>query len=136
AVGGISAYVSLPDGTFFYGAHLSAFVDGQRSGMAVKTGEVIGFVGNTGDAIGGTPHLHFEIHPKGGAAVDPKSYLDQWVKDAVANAPSIIAAFESARPQAVVATALTREISEGGGMFAAPASPPRSQLLWATSASP
>jgi murein DD-endopeptidase MepM/ murein hydrolase activator NlpD len=136
-VGGTAVYVTMPDGTYFYGAHLSAFVAGQKTGQKVKTGDVIGFVGDSGDALGGPPHLHFEIHPKGGAAVDPKQYLDEWVKGAIANAPAIVATFESSRPRAVVATLLTREISEGGGgMFAAPASPPRSQLLWATSASP
>ena len=136
-VGGLSVYVKLPDGTEFYGAHLSAFVDKQKSGQSVKTGDVIGFVGNTGDADGGPAHLHFQIMPKGGAPTDPKPYLDDWINSAIANAPAVIASFQSARPQAVVATAMTREIAEGGGgLFAAPSSPPRSQLLWATAASP
>ncbi len=137
ATGGISVYVKMADGTEFYGTHLSALVDKQKSGQRVKTGEVIGFVGNTGNAEGGPGHLHFQIHPRGGAPVNPKPYLDEWVKNAVDNAPALIASFQGSRPRAVVATAMTRELADGGGgMFGAPASPPRSQLLWATAASP
>jgi hypothetical protein len=61
-LGGLSAYVTQADGTYFYMAHLSGFVPGQADGQAVKTGDVVGYVGNTGDAAGGPTHVHFEIH--------------------------------------------------------------------------
>jgi len=57
------------DGTYFFYAHLSAFADGIEVGTEVAAGQVIGYVGNTGNS--GTPHLHFEVHPDGGAAVNP-----------------------------------------------------------------
>ncbi|MBI4934717.1 MAG: peptidoglycan DD-metalloendopeptidase family protein [Actinobacteria bacterium] len=57
------------DGTYFFYAHLSAFAPGLKVGSTVKAGQIIGYVGMTGNA--GSPHLHFEVHPKGGAAVNP-----------------------------------------------------------------
>jgi len=69
-LGGLAAYVTGSDGTTYYYAHLNDYVGGGRS---VATGELIGHVGNTGDASGGASHLHFEIRPGGpnGAAIDP-----------------------------------------------------------------
>lgn len=137
AVGGMSDYVTTPDGTFFYMAHLSAFVEGQKTGQKVKAGDVVGFVGATGDAAGGAPHCHFEIHPKGGAATDPKPYLDVWINQSLANVPTLLAAYLGNRPAALLATALTRRSADGGdSLFSAPLMPPQSQLLWASSASP
>jgi murein DD-endopeptidase MepM/ murein hydrolase activator NlpD len=136
AVGGLASYVTQADGTYFYMAHLAGFVKGQATGQQVKTGEVVGYVGDTGNAQGGAPHVHFEIHPRGGGAVDPKSFLDRFISEAMANVPKLIAAHEVGRPRALVTTGLTRRLSEGGGVFASPSSPPRSQLLWASSANP
>ena len=68
-------YVKLPDGTYYFYAHLSAFTPGLKVGDTVVKGQVIGLVGDTGDAGPGNYHLHFEVHPKGGAAVDPYPLL-------------------------------------------------------------
>jgi Peptidase family M23/LysM domain len=57
------------DGTYFFYAHLSAFAPGLTVGTAVKAGQILGQVGMTGDAP--IPHLHFEVHPGGGASVNP-----------------------------------------------------------------
>lgn len=63
-------------GTFYFYAHLSAFAPGLSVGSHVTRGELIGYVGDTGNAGPGNYHLHFEVHPGGGAAVNPLPLLD------------------------------------------------------------
>jgi murein DD-endopeptidase MepM/ murein hydrolase activator NlpD len=62
---------------FFY-AHLSAYATDTRDGLHVKAGQVVGFVGSTGDAENTPPHLHFEVHPGNRGAVDPYPFLRAW----------------------------------------------------------
>ena len=65
--------LTTSDGTYYFYAHMSELAEGIEVGVPVKAGQVVGYNGNTGNS--GTPHLHFEAHPKGGAAVNPYQAL-------------------------------------------------------------
>jgi murein DD-endopeptidase MepM/ murein hydrolase activator NlpD len=71
ALGG-RAVIVYGDAGYVYNAHLSEYGALGR----VSTGTIIGYVGNSGDAINGAPHDHFEWHPDDGEAVDPFPYLN------------------------------------------------------------
>ena len=60
--------LTIADGTYFYYAHLDAFAEGITVGTQVSAGQVIGYNGSTGAT---SSHLHFEVHPRGGEAVNP-----------------------------------------------------------------
>jgi hypothetical protein len=83
-LGGYRLWLRDEAGNQFYYAHLSAYSPLAINGRPVQAGSVLGFVGNTGDAVGTPYHLHFEIHPKSllalgyDGAVDPTQYLDAW----------------------------------------------------------
>lgn len=69
-LGGISLYLRGGDGTEYFYTHLNGYA-GISQGSHVAAGATIAYVGTTGNASESSPHLHFEIHPGGGAAVDP-----------------------------------------------------------------
>jgi murein DD-endopeptidase MepM/ murein hydrolase activator NlpD len=83
-VGGWRLWLRDGGGNEFYYAHLSAYTSLAVNGRHVNAGQVLGFVGNTGDAQGTPFHLHFEVHPVSmlflgyDGAVDPTKYLDAW----------------------------------------------------------
>lgn len=71
-LGGIKLWLRSPgDGWTYYYAHLSGYAPGMRSGTHVRRGTVVGYVGNSGNARGTPPHLHFETHVPGGRVTNP-----------------------------------------------------------------
>jgi murein DD-endopeptidase MepM/ murein hydrolase activator NlpD len=130
-LGGLAVYVEQPDRTYWYMAHLSGLGPGMAEGVTVTTGQVVGFVGDSGNAKGGAPHLHFEIHPAGGPAVPPKPVVDRFVADALHLVPQLLDAYARARqtPAATQAPVAAPEPLLD-------ALSPRAALLWATAANP
>lgn len=74
-LGGMVVWVIGPGGQRHYYAHLSRFAD-LRRGQRIAAGSVIGYVGNTGNARGTPPHLHYGIYVAGGA-INPYPLLQK-----------------------------------------------------------
>lgn len=130
--GGRAAYVTAADGTWYYLAHLESFSPELKTGDKVTQGTVVGFVGDSGNARGGAPHVHFEVHPLGGEAVNPKPILDTWLAEALAAAPALVATFTPPEQRVLSATNELRqlEVAIPGG-----APPSASVLMWASTVS-
>jgi murein DD-endopeptidase MepM/ murein hydrolase activator NlpD len=81
--GGLTIYQFDPDERFtYYYAHLDRYAEGLREGMRLRRGDVIGYVGSTGNAKADAPHLHFAVFRLGpekrwwkGEPVDPYEAL-------------------------------------------------------------
>jgi hypothetical protein len=83
-LGGWRLWVRDRRGNEFYYAHLSGYSELALHSKYVRAGDVVGFIGNTGDAFTTPPHLHFEVHPHQllflgyNGAVNPTGYLNGW----------------------------------------------------------
>ncbi len=131
-LGGLAVYVVEPDGTFWYLAHLSGIAEGLSEGDTVGVGQVVGFVGDSGNARGGSPHVHAEYHPRGGGAVDPKALLDQMLDEAEIEALAIVQRYVDAAAVGEDIPPPPPPVAAGSGPLAAP----RVALLYATAMSP
>lgn len=67
SAGGYQFELLGDDGNTYLGSHMNGFAASGR----VTAGAIIGYVGDSGNAVGSEPHLHFQIHPDGGIAVNP-----------------------------------------------------------------
>ncbi|MEM7340426.1 MAG: peptidoglycan DD-metalloendopeptidase family protein [Actinomycetota bacterium] len=70
-LGGLTFWLRGESGADWYYAHLLAYAEGLQVGQVVEAGQVVGYVGNTGNAIFTPPHLHLQLHPGGGPPVNP-----------------------------------------------------------------
>jgi murein DD-endopeptidase MepM/ murein hydrolase activator NlpD len=83
-IGGWRLWLTDANGNSFYYAHLAGYSRWILDHPNVRAGQVVGFLGRTGDAFTTTPHLHFEVHPSQtiklgyDGAVNPTAYLQKW----------------------------------------------------------
>ena len=127
-VGGRVAYVTEADGTYYYMAHLDSFA-ALTSGTRVGLGQVVGFVGDSGNASG--THVHLQVHPRGGAPVNPKPFLDRWLDEAMGVLSNRAAAADVSLPRAVAAIDRLRGFEVTDHTQGARTTP----LLWAAAVS-
>lgn len=71
SLGGISIYLRGNSGDLYYYAHLDAWADGLTGGQTVSVGELVGYVGTTGNSPSWVPHLHLSWRPGGGDWANP-----------------------------------------------------------------
>ncbi len=123
-IGGNRLWVRDRQGNYFYYAHLAAFSTLAVENAPVRAGDVLGFVGNTGDAAGTPYHLHFEVHPVAllglgyDGAVDPTSYLRSWqqARDLTASAPAGVGWSRRPAPTAGAILLSSSDISSANGL--------------------
>lgn len=79
-LGGITVWVAGDDGNHYYYAHMNRIKDGIDTGVRVRAGDVVGWVGKTGNARYTPAHLHFEIHPgsRENTAINPMPILSKY----------------------------------------------------------
>lgn len=75
-LGGLKLWLRGESGTDWYYAHLSAFNPDLREGDLVEAGDLVGYVGQSGNAVGTPPHLHMQMHPDGGRPINPYPLLN------------------------------------------------------------
>jgi hypothetical protein len=97
-LGGTVARLHRSDGSYWYYAHLSELNDKQfPSGTEVRRGDVIGYCGNTGNAITTPPHVHFGWYEADGSAKNPMRYLVRWLRAAEDHAALVAARAQGKR---------------------------------------
>jgi murein DD-endopeptidase MepM/ murein hydrolase activator NlpD len=125
-VGGYRLWLRDRQGNQFYYAHLSAFSPLAVNGAQVKAGDVVGFMGNSGDAQGTPYHLHFEVHPVQmlylgyDGVIPPYPLLVAWRRlddiqfpDGTGWAPAVPAGAQAPKPGAIVLQVTDISVASG-----------------------
>lgn len=135
-LGGRIARLYRPDGSYWYYAHLSDWnTEEFSSGDRVEVGDVIGYCGNTGNALTTPAHVHFGWYQPNGEAKNPMRMLVFWLRQAELRALGLEARTESKRVRIADRLTFARQF---GDAFV----PDRSELkvsggsLWASGTSP
>ncbi len=115
-IGGLVVHLDTADGTRYYYAHLSGFANAPWP-RNVKAGDLIGYVGHTGNAAHTQPHLHFGIYPAGGGAVNPFEALSAVAPGALATSSSSSSS-SSPKPAASRSSSSSSKLNPAGVLLA------------------
>jgi hypothetical protein len=107
-LGGTTLELVLPDGSFWYYAHLEGYALGIVDGSIVRTGTILGTCGSSGDAT--VPHLHFSRFSASGVAQDPMDALVRWLHRAERRAGTK----RSKADRSPISTTITEETGSPG----------------------
>jgi hypothetical protein len=88
-ISGLAVEITAASNTQYFYAHLSAFGPGIERGSTVHVGQVVGYIGNSGNAASTSPHLHFEVQPNG-APVPPMPFVDEWLVQSESRAVTLV----------------------------------------------
>jgi Peptidase family M23 len=113
-LGGTVARLHVASGSYFYYAHLSA-TNAKRypTGTRVRPGDILGYCGNSGDAAGGPPHVHFGWYLEGGSDPrDPMKLLVRWLHRAERRALGLAAKTQGERVGQIPSLILQRQFGE------------------------
>ena len=137
-LGGITARVHRPDGSYWYLTHLSDLNTEQFSpGDHVNVGDIVGYCGNSGNALTTPPHVHFGWYQPNGNAKNPMKHLVSWLHQAERRVLGVVTKTITKRVKKVQSGELTTE-----RLFGDWAVPDRSELsipiesLWASGSYP
>ena len=112
-LGGKVARLFRPDGGYWYFAHLSDFNDEEYpSGSTVQAGDIIGYCGNTGNAISTPSHVHFSFYDSSGGARNPHSTLIKWLHQAERRAGSSVTEVQDERVREIESLTLARRFGD------------------------
>lgn len=114
SLGGKIARLVRANGSYFYYAHLSDWnVEQFASGDEVRTGDVIGYCGNSGNAITTPAHVHFGFYDKKGTARNPMRFLVGWLHKAELRSLGSVSETERERVAAIDMIRMARRFGDG-----------------------
>ena len=112
-LGGMVARLFRADGSYWYFAHLSDFNNEEfPSGSTVQAGDIIGYCGNTGNAVSTPSHVHFGFYDTSGNARNPHTTLIKWLNQAERRAGSSVTEAQDKRVREIESLTLARRFGD------------------------
>jgi murein DD-endopeptidase MepM/ murein hydrolase activator NlpD len=136
-LGGITARVHTPDGAYWYLTHLSDLnTEELAAGDLVEPGTVVGYCGNSGNALTTPPHVHFGWYMPNGVAKNPMGRLVQWLNEAEDHASLLLAEVQGKRKRQLPTLTLARRFGDAFTPDRSVVGGAAGESLWASGSTP